>query len=210
MLSLFIDTSASTNIFALLNERQVISSYFHPTISKSAGDPLFNWLRQCMKRYKFILSDLDCIGVGYGPGPSFTGIRLGNTMASALAYAHSVPITGLCSLEIYKPKSDLNNFYIISDARGGELYYIEGKKYFNDYQFTPPKVARTHYWINKIARKDIKTIPLQYESFRDIMFETLIPAEINWQYIIKKLLETHTYLDPMLFTIPYFKSPAQV
>lgn len=208
MLSLFIDTSAQTHIFALLNERQVVSSYFHSAISRSANEPLFIWLQECMKRYEFILSDLDCIAVGCGPGPSFTGIRLGVTMASALAYAHSVPIAGLCSLEIYKPNTDLNIFYTISDARGGELYYVEGKKYFNNYQFTTPKVANTHYWLNKIVRKDIKIISIQYEFFRDIIVENLIPAEINWKYIIKKLSETNTYSDPQLFTIPYFKSPA--
>ncbi len=208
MFSLFIDTSAQTNIFALLNERHVVSSYFHPAISKSANEPLFIWLQECMKRYEFFLSELDCIAVGCGPGPSFTGIRLGVAMASTLAYAHSIPIIGLCSLEIYRPNTDLNIFYSISDARGGELYYIEGKKYFNDYQFTTPKVANADYWLNKIAGKGIKIISTQYEFFRDTMLENLIPAEINWEYIIKKLLQTNTYSDPMLFTIPYYKSPA--
>lgn len=207
MLCLFIDTSVQTHIFALLNERQVVNSYFHPAISRSANEPLFIWLQECMKRFKFILSDLDCIAVGCGPGPSFTGIRLGVTMASALAYAHSVPILGLCSLEIYKPNSDLNGFYTISDARGGQLYYVEAKKYFNNYQFTTPKVVNAHYWLNKTARKDVKIISIQNELFRDVIRENLIPAEINWKYIIKKLLETSTYSDPRLFTIPYFKSP---
>lgn len=208
MLFLFIDTSAQTNIFALLNERQVINSYFHLAISRSANEPLFIWLQECMKRYGFILSDLDCIAVGCGPGPSFTGIRLGVTMASALAYAHSVPIIGLCSLEIYRPNIDLNNFYTISDARGGELYYIKGKNCLDDYQFTAPKVANIHYWLNKVARKDIKIISIQHEFFRDIILKNLILSEINWEYIIKKLLQTNTYSDPMLFTIPYLKSPA--
>lgn len=207
MFSLFIDTSAQTHIFALLNQHQVVSKYLPSATSKLANEPVFIWLQECMKRYEFVLSDLDCIAVGCGPGPSFTGIRLGVTMASALAYAHSIPIMGLCSLEIYRPSSNLNNFYTISDARGGELYYIEGKTYCNNYEFTPPKVANIHDWLNKIAREDIKIISIQNEFFREKILKNLIPAEINWEYIIERLLETKAYSNPMLFTIPYFKSP---
>lgn len=207
MLALFIDTSTQKKVFAILHEDQVIGSYCYPAIPNTINEPLFAWLHELLKKYGFTLSDLTCIAVGYGPGPSFTGIRMGVAIASSLAYAISVPIIGLCSLELYKPAIHSNIFYNISDARGGELYYVEGKELLNTYQFTTPKVMNIHRWRDTIVRKDVQIISIQYEFFREVISENLSPAVINWEYIIKKIFQKNTYSDPLLFTIPYFKNP---
>lgn len=207
MLALFIDTSTQTKVFAILNEDQVISSYSYSALSNTINEPLFAWLRELLEKHGFSLSDLTCIAVGYGPGPSFTGIRMGVTIASSLAYACSVPILGLCSLELYKPTIDSNIFYNISDARGGELYYVKGKAIVGSYQFTTPKVMNIDCWQDMIAMKNIQIISIQYEFFRELKLENLIPGVINWKYIIKKIFQKNTYSDPLLFTIPYFKNP---
>lgn len=207
MLALFIDTSTQKKVFAILHEDQVIGSYCYPAIPNTINEPLFAWLRELLKKHGFTLSDLTCIAVGYGPGPSFTGIRMGVAIASSLAYAISVPIIGLCSLELYKPAIPSNIFYNISDARGGELYYVEGKELLGTYQFTTPKVMKIHRWRDTIVRKDIQIISIQYEFFREVISENLGPAVINSEYIIKKIFQKNTYSDPLLFTIPYFKNP---
>lgn len=207
MLALFIDTSTQTKVVALLNEDQVIGSYCYPAISNTINEPMFAWLRELLEKYGFTLSDLTRIAVGYGPGPSFTGIRMGVAIGSSLAYAFSVSIVGLCSLELYKPAITSNSFYNISDARGGELYYVEGKRLLGNYQFTTPKVMNIHHWRDTIVMKDIQIISIQYEFFREMIFENLSPAVINWEYIIKKIFQKNTYSDPLLFTIPYFKNP---
>lgn len=207
MISLFIDTSTETKVFAILNKEGVISSYSYPAISNTINEPLFCWLQESTEKHKLNLSDFTCIAVGYGPGPSFTGIRTGVAFASSLAYAYSLPVVGLCSLELYKPIEALSNFYSISNARGGELYYVEGKKNINNYEFTMPKLININSWQETIAKNNIPIISIQREFFQERIDKKISPAMINWKLIIKKIFQKNTYSDPLFFTIPYFKNP---
>lgn len=207
MISLFIDTSNETKVFAILNKEGIISSYSYPAISNTINEPLFSWLQESTEKYKLTLSDFTCIAVGYGPGPSFTGIRTGVAFASSLAYAYSLPVIGLCSLELYKPVDNSNNFYIISNARGGDLYYVESKKNINIYEFTIPKVMNIDCWQETIPKNNVPIISIQYEFFQERIDKKISPAIINWEHIIKKIFQKNTYLDPLFFTIPYFKNP---
>ncbi|MGL4348775.1 MAG: tRNA (adenosine(37)-N6)-threonylcarbamoyltransferase complex dimerization subunit type 1 TsaB [Chlamydiales bacterium] len=207
MLALFIDTSTETKIFAILTEDGVISRYSYSAMSNTINEPLFTWLVEATEKHECTLSDLTCIVVGYGPGPSFTGIRMGVALANSLAYALSLPVIGLCSLQLYKPIIDSNIFYVISDARGGELYYVQGKVILNTYEFTKPKVMNLHCWQDTIPLKDSQIISMQHGFFEELINKNLSPGIINWEYIIKKIFQKNTYLDPLFFTIPYFKNP---
>lgn len=94
---LAIDTSTSVMTVALLVDGQVRderdswaernhSLYLNPVISDMLRD---NGLRP---------SDLTGIGVGVGPG-SYTGIRIGVTVAKTMAWALRIPVAGVSSLE---------------------------------------------------------------------------------------------------------------
>lgn len=207
MLALFIDTSTETKVFAILNKERIISKCSCLSFSKTIDETLFSWLQETTKKHKIILAELTCIAVGYGPGPSFTGIRTGVALASSLAYAYSLPVVGLCSLELFKPINNSNVFYNISNARGGELYYVESRENINTYEFTMPKVMNIDGWQENIAKNSVPIISMQYEFFQEIIGKKVKPAIINWEYIIKKIFQTSTYIDPLFLTIPYFKNP---
>ena len=139
MHTLFIDTHLLDIIIILykdgklVDKKEVInkknnSEYIFPTIKKVIND-----------------IKLDEIIVVNGPG-SFTGVRLGVTIAKTLAYTLNIPIKTITSLEVMcissnKQKvafNDGNGYYIGEFNNKNELIdnykYINNEEYNNNYQ----------------------------------------------------------------------------
>ncbi|WP_089314898.1 tRNA (adenosine(37)-N6)-threonylcarbamoyltransferase complex dimerization subunit type 1 TsaB [Actinomadura mexicana] len=68
-------------------------------------------------------ADLSAIAVGVGPGP-YTGLRVGLVTARAMGEALSVPVHGVCTLDImaWATKRD-GPFAVATDARRKEVYW---------------------------------------------------------------------------------------
>jgi tRNA threonylcarbamoyl adenosine modification protein YeaZ len=66
-------------------------------------------------------TDIDKIMVVNGPG-SFTGIRIGLTVAKTISYSLNIPIYTISSLKAYLVSSEIENkMCVIEDSKG---YYI--------------------------------------------------------------------------------------
>lgn len=69
--------------------------------------------------------DLSVVGVTEGPG-SFTGVRLGVTVAKTIAFVANCPVCGWDTLELLArqqlPEGSLGRAAVALDARRGELY----------------------------------------------------------------------------------------
>ena len=70
-----------------------------------------------------VMSDLDAVVVGCGPGP-FTGLRVG--MATAAAYGHALdrPVFGVCSLDGIGTQT-AGAVLVVTDARRREVYWAQ-------------------------------------------------------------------------------------
>ena len=66
-------------------------------------------------------SDVDAIAVGTGPG-SYTGLRMGLVTARALAFALSVPVAGVSTLEALA--AGTSGATPVIDARRGEVFTL--------------------------------------------------------------------------------------
>jgi tRNA threonylcarbamoyl adenosine modification protein YeaZ len=63
-----------------------------------------------------------------GPGP-FTGLRIGIAFAHSFAFARSIPVRGICSLDAIAAQIDAKDFIVTVDARRKEVYwarYVDG------------------------------------------------------------------------------------
>ena len=97
MVFLGIESSTDAASVALVNEDCVIGEITY-TIKKSHSTQLMPMVIQLLEVSGYTLKTIDGIGVSMGPG-SFTGLRIGMTLANMLSYANGLPIVGISSLK---------------------------------------------------------------------------------------------------------------
>lgn len=82
-------------------------------------------LKYLLATAKARATDLTAVGVTEGPG-SFTGVRLGITIAKTVALVAGCPLWGVDTLELlahqHLPEGSLGTVAVALDARRGELY----------------------------------------------------------------------------------------
>jgi tRNA threonylcarbamoyladenosine biosynthesis protein TsaB len=94
---LALDSSTSVLSLALVHAGQVLSERcFHPPERSSVVLPEAAF--EILAKQGLKVADLKGVAVGLGPG-SFTGLRVGLSMAKALAYAARIPLAGVSSLK---------------------------------------------------------------------------------------------------------------
>lgn len=114
-----IDTSTKTTSVALIEDDKVLAEYnLRGLVSHS--ESVTDMIEEIFKKFDFNLEDLDLIAVGIGPG-SFTGLRIGITIAKVLAFSLDKDLIGVSSL-VANGMSDCGKVATIIDARRGNVY----------------------------------------------------------------------------------------
>lgn len=114
-----IDTSTKTTAIGLIEDGEVLCDY-NLTGRVAHSESVTDMIHEIFKKFEFSLSDIDLIAVGLGPG-SFTGLRIGITIAKVMAFALDKEIIGVSSL-VANSMSDNGLVSTIVDARRGNVY----------------------------------------------------------------------------------------
>lgn len=123
MTILAIDTSNYVLGVALLEENQVLGEYI-TNLKKNHSVRIMPAIQTLMKDCGKEPADLTKIVVAKGPG-SYTGVRIGVTIAKTLAWTLNIPLVGVSSLEILAAGTGRYfNGYVapLFDARRGQVY----------------------------------------------------------------------------------------
>jgi tRNA threonylcarbamoyladenosine biosynthesis protein TsaB len=122
MLVLGFDTSTSVGSVALSQSNNLICEN-NLEIERTHMERLFPAIDSLLRSNGFSITDVDGVAVGLGPG-SFTGTRIGVTVARGLIQALNKSLVGISSLDIlaYGLFSDERRICAIIDARRGEVY----------------------------------------------------------------------------------------
>lgn len=173
MQQLVIETSTERGVIGCLENEKIIffdelpfglnqSKFLIPTIAKYQVDP----------------TKLSCIGVGIGPG-SYTGIRIGVSVAQAFAYAWKIPLVGVCSLDSFVPEND-GSFVVILDARIAGTYVRKGvKKDQKIIYLTEPQVCS----LEELGAylRDINTLITPHAKIIKNKVDNIYPGN-NWSW----------------------------
>lgn len=94
--------------------------------SRKHGRDLLPQIRTLLRRAGLRPADLECLGVGLGPG-SYTGLRIGLTAARTLAYAVGARLVGFDSLGAVARNAPegASRVVVVGDALRGDVYTIE-------------------------------------------------------------------------------------
>ena len=89
------------------------------------GAVIFDFIEEVLKEVQISKKELDFIAFSSGPG-SFTGLRIGCSVAQGLGYGLNIPILPISSLQILAQQTfdqkNLKNISVILDAHMEELY----------------------------------------------------------------------------------------
>lgn len=114
-----IDTSTKTTAIGLIEDDEVLCDY-NLTGRVAHSESVTDMIHEIFKKFEFALEDIDLIAVGLGPG-SFTGLRIGITIAKVMAFALDKKVIGVSSL-VANSMSDYGLVSTIVDARRGNVY----------------------------------------------------------------------------------------
>ena len=118
---LFIDTSNSFINLYIVKDSEVLIKKKYKTL-KDMANSIMPLIRECFNELGFKLNDIDKIFVTVGPG-SFTGVRVGITVAKTISWSLNIPVYPISTLE-YLASIDTksNNIISIIDARRENVF----------------------------------------------------------------------------------------
>lgn len=121
MRSLLIDTTTSNIIVSIIENNNILFEY-KETIISDMSSKILPIISNGLNSINFDLKDIDKIFVANGPG-SFTGIRVGITVAKTIAWALKKDIVPISSLELMAT-TNTNKKYLVPmiDARRGNVF----------------------------------------------------------------------------------------
>lgn len=121
MLILAIDTSTDILGLALLKDQKLIGEY-NLSLKRQHSEKLIPLMEEFFLLLDYKIENLDAVAVSIGPG-SFTGLRIGITVAKMLGRLFSIPVKGVSTLEVMA--ADVTADYILPllDARRERVYY---------------------------------------------------------------------------------------
>lgn len=130
MISLFIDTHQSTNL-AIFQDKKLLKQVSSTELKQSTIImPLLNNL---LNQLDLEVNDITEIIVVNGPG-SFTGVRLGVTIAKTIAFCLNISIKCINSLSVKAISDGFEHlYYAIKDTKGAYIGKAINKKLEIDY-----------------------------------------------------------------------------
>ena len=194
---LYIDTSSKYLYTAIVEENNLIAE-----VSEEYGQNLSEMalprIVSMFEKEKLTAKDIDKIIVVDGPG-SFTGIRIGLTIAKVYAWSLNIPITTITSLEAMATSSKSEKIHVpLIDARRGFVY---AAVYDNEIELLKPQ----HIPFDKLQLflKDIKDY--EYISNDELdMIDKVNNYKPDYLKIIRKYKDKKP-INPHLVNPEYLK-----
>lgn len=184
--TLFISTYEELITIGLLKDYQLIAKKENVS-ERSHSTYLLPMIEAILKECGLKTSDLNEVLVINGPG-SFTGVRLGVTVAKTLAYTLKIPIKTISSLEALALSDPLSSEKIVTlnDAKGTYIGIFVNETLKGKIKYLAS--ARAQIFLKKYANiKQVGNVKLNLEAIAKALKNQtpLNPHAINPLYIKK-------------------------
>ena len=211
-----IETSSKNCSVCLSSKGNLVTSFDLEDEAYRHSELLTSSIQNILNENNLDVSDLSAVSVGKGPG-SFTGLRIGFSVAKGLCYPHNIDLIGISSLKIIANSVVSENKNIISLIKDkGEHYYIS--KYSNDLkEIVEPKINHIDRdYIFNILDDDSVIVVNTDESNEFIsdlvneeiqVFKRTISSvdmiSLSHKSLEEKKFEDIAYIEPMYVKKPY-------
>ena len=211
-----IETSSKNCSVCLSSKGNLVTSFDLEDEDYRHSELLTSSIQNILNENNLDISGLSAVSVGIGPG-SFTGLRIGLSVAKGLCYPHNINLIGISSLKIIANSVIKENKNIISLIKDkGEHYYIS--KYSNDLkEIIKPKIKLIDKdYIFNILDDDSVIVVNTDESNKFIsdlvneeiqVFKRTISSidmiSLSHKSLEEKKFEDIAYIEPMYVKKPY-------
>ena len=211
-----IETSSKNCSVCLSSKGNLVTSFDLEDEAYRHSELLTSSIQNILSQNNLDVSGLSAVSVGIGPG-SFTGLRIGLSVAKGLCYPHNINLIGISSLKIIANSVINENKNIISLIKDkGEHYYIS--KYSNDLkEVVEPKIKLIDRdYIFNILDDDSVIVVNTDESNKFIsdlvneeiqVFKRTISSidmiSLSHKSLEEKKFEDIAYIEPMYVKKPY-------
>ena len=211
-----IETSSKNCSVCLSSKGNLVTSFDLEDEAYRHSELLTSSIQNILNENNLDVSGLSAVSVGIVPG-SFTGLRIGFSVAKGLCYPHNIDLIGISSLKIIANSVVKENKNIISLIKDkGEHYYIS--KYSNDLkEIVEPKIKLIDRdYIFNIVDDDSVIVVNTDESNEFIsdlvddeiqVFKRTISSidmiSLSHKSLEEKNFEDIAYIEPMYVKKPY-------
>lgn len=192
MITLFLDTSTTKFIVGIYRNFDCLFLDVDDN-NNDLSSKVLPKIDNALKKCDLLLDDIDKIIVVNGPG-SFTGIRVGVTIAKTLAWTKNIDILTISSLELLATTQSSKEYVVpLIDARRDYFYagvYLNGKNIINDQYISRSELLEK---IKKITDIDnVYFVSYNNIDNLDIHSPELVIEKIIKKYSNKKSLNPHS------------------
>ena len=215
-LILNIETSSKNCSVCLSSKGKLIQSFDSEDDTFRHSELLTSCIQDILSENNVDVKDLSVVSIGIGPG-SFTGLRIGFSVAKGLCYPHNINLVGISSLKIIANSVIKENKNIISLIKDkGEHFYVS--KYNSDLkEIIQPeiKLINSDYMNGIIDEKSmivvnsdqskefISQIVKQKTKIISRTISSVDMISLSHKSFKEKKFEDIAYIEPMYVKKPY-------
>ena len=210
-----LETSSKNCSVSLLKGDKIISVIEQEDDSYRHSELLTSFIDQILSKEKISTENLSAVSVSKGPG-SFTGLRIGFSVAKGLCFPHNIPIIGINSLKIlalsYTPEKDEHILSLIHD-KNNSFYSMLLDSNYNEIE-KPSVVLIDENFFTAYEKTNPLVVVCNTESIKEIINFKSIKIHINSvsakhmgniskENFDNKNFEDLAYFEPMYIKKPY-------
>ena len=184
-LILNIETSSKNCSVSLSSTGKLLSHFELEDNKYRHSELLTSTIQDILSNEKLNVKDLDAISIGVGPG-SFTGLRIGFSVAKGLCYPHKIKLIGISTLKILANSLDSKNNNIIALINDkGNYFYLS--KYNSELdELIPPRIEFIdHEFLNKMIDNSTTIVVNDSSSYH--LIDKILNKKVN---LIKNVISS--------------------
>jgi tRNA threonylcarbamoyladenosine biosynthesis protein TsaB len=189
-LILNIETSSKNCSVSLSSMGKLLSHFELEDNKYRHSELLTSTIQDILSNEKLNVKDLDAISIGVGPG-SFTGLRIGFSVAKGLCYPNKIKLIGISTLKILANSLDSksNNIIALINDKGNYFYL---SKYNSELdELIPPRIEFIdHEFLNKIIDNSTTIVVNDSSSYHFI--DKILNKKVN---LIKNVISSSNMIS---------------
>ena len=210
------ETSSKNCSVTLSSKGDLISNFDLEDVKYRHSEILTSTIKDILVQNNFSVKELSAVAIGIGPG-SFTGLRIGFSVAKGLCYPHKINLIGISSLKILANSikndsgdiipmiNDKGDFYFLSTFENGLnevgdplIDQVDSNYIIRNIRENSTIVVNNQdsfNYINSIINDKVK---LQYKPISSINM-----IDLSYRSYIEQKFEDLAYFEPLYIKKPY-------